>query len=79
MKTYTFVEKEKQQAALKFLMDEVLTYPKWLFDTEVGQYTYLSATLRSESKKMHPLKSLKNAQAYILLGFTRQYPPNAYD
>ena len=27
VKTYTFVEKEKQQAALKFLMDEVLTYP----------------------------------------------------
>ena len=40
VKTYTFVEKEKQQASLKFLMDEVLTYPKWLFDTEVGQYTY---------------------------------------
>ena len=28
VKTYTFVEKEKQQASLKFLMDEVLTYPK---------------------------------------------------
>ncbi len=41
IKTYTFVEKEKQQAALKFLLNEVLTYPKWLFDTEVGQYTYL--------------------------------------
>ena len=27
-KTYTFVEKEKQQAALKFLLDEVLTYPE---------------------------------------------------
>lgn len=34
-KTYTFVEKEKQQAALKFLLDEVLCYPKWLFDPEV--------------------------------------------
>jgi hypothetical protein len=39
--TYTFVEKEKQQAALKFLLDEVLCYPKWLFDPEVAQYTYL--------------------------------------
>ena len=75
-KTYTFVEKEKQQAALKFLLDEVLTYPKWLFDTEVGEYTYL---LRNT-----PLGVVENAPSVeecpILypLGFAGQQPPDAY-
>lgn len=68
MKTYTFVEKEKQQAALKFLMDEVLTYPKWLFDTEVGQYTYLLRNTPIGKQENAPTQILKNAQAYILFG-----------
>ena len=74
VKTYTFVEKEKQQAALKFLMDEVLTYPKWLFDTEVGQYTYLLRNTPIGKQENAPTQILKNAQAYILwdlLGNTR--------
>ena len=74
VKTYTFVEKEKQQASLKFLMDEVLTYPKWLFDTEVGQYTYLLRNTPIGKQENAPTQILKNAQAYILwdlLGNTR--------
>ena len=73
-KTYTFVEKEKQQAALKFLLNEVLTYPKWLFDTEVGQYTYLLRNTPIGKQENAPTQILKNAQAYILwdlLGNTR--------
>ena len=65
-RTYTFVEKEKQQASLKFLMDEVLTYPKWLFDTEVGQYTYL---LRNT-----PIGKQENAPTQILDVYKRQSP-----
>ncbi len=73
-KTYTFVEKEKQQAALKFLLDEVLTYPKWLFDTEVGEYTYLLRNTPLGVVENAPTQVLKNAQSYILwdlLGNTR--------
>lgn len=66
VKTYTFVEKEKQQAALKFLLDEVLTYPAWLFDTEVGQYTYLLRNTPVGPQENAPTQILKNAQAYIL-------------
>lgn len=65
-KTYTFVEKEKQQAALKFLLDEVLTYPKWLFDTEVGEYTYLLRNTPLGVVENAPTQVLKNAQSYIL-------------
>lgn len=66
VKTYTFVEKEKQQAALKFLLDEVLAYPTWLFDTEVGQYTYLLRDTPNGIQENAPTQILKNAQAYIL-------------
>ena len=66
VKTYTFVEKEKQQASLQFLMDEVLTYPKWLFDTEVGEYTYLLRNTPLGQQESAPTQVLKNAQAYIL-------------
>lgn len=65
-KTYTFVEKEKQQAALKFLLDEVLTYPEWLFDTEVGEYTYLLRKTPLGVVENAPTQVLKNAQSYIL-------------
>lgn len=65
-KTYTFVEKEKQQAALKFLTDQVLTYPKWLFDTEVGEYTYLLRNTPLGVVENAPTQVLKNAQSYIL-------------
>ena len=64
-KTYTFVEKEKQQAALKFLLDEVLCYPKWLFDPEVAQYTYLLRNTPLEVVENAPTQVLKNAQSYI--------------
>lgn len=65
-KTYTFVEKEKQQAALKFLLEQVLTYPKWLFDTEVGEYTYLLRSTPLGVVENAPTQVLKNAQSYIL-------------
>ena len=59
---------------MKFLTDEVLTYPKWLFDTEVGKYTYLLRNTPVGQQENRPTQILKNAQAYILwdlLGNTR--------
>ena len=66
VKTFTFVEKEKQQEALQFLLDEVLCYPKWLFDTEVAQYTYLLRNTPVGVQENSPSLILKNAQAYVL-------------
>lgn len=65
-KTYTFVEKDRQKAAMQFLIDEVLTYPKWLFDTETGQYTYLLRNTPLGVTENAPSLVLKNAQSYIL-------------
>lgn len=66
VKTYTFVEKSRQKEALRFLIDQVLTYPAWLFDTEVGQYTYLLRDTPNGVQENAPAQILKNAQAYIL-------------
>ena len=65
-KTYTFVEKEKQQASLKFLLDEALCYPKWLFDAEVGDYTYLLKDTPLGIVENAPTQVLKNAQFYLM-------------
>lgn len=66
MKTYTFVEKKKQKEALQFLLDEVLTYPEWLFSTEAGEYTYLLKNTPLGVQENAPVQVLKNEQAYIL-------------
>lgn len=66
VKTYTFVEKEIQRESLDFLINEVLTYPQWLFDTEVAQYTYLLRDTPNGPQENAPTQILKNAQAYIL-------------
>lgn len=65
-KGYIFVEKERQKQALQFLIDEVLTYPKWLFDTEVGQYTYLLRNTPLGVVENAPSLVLKNAQSFII-------------
>lgn len=65
-KTFTFVEKQRQKAATQFLLDEVLCYPKWLFDIDLSDYTYLRKDTPLGVVENSPNKILKNAQAYIL-------------
>ena len=65
VKTYTFVEKEKQEAALDFLLDEVLCYPRWLFDTEISDYTFLLRKNPNGVIEYAPNQILKNTQGYI--------------
>lgn len=63
---FTFVEKEKQRAALQFLMDEVLTYPKWLFGTSLTNSTYLQRVTPLGTEEQHPHLVLRNQQNYVL-------------
>lgn len=65
VKTYTFVEKEKQAASLDFLLNEVLCYPKWLFDTEISDYTFLLRKNPNGIVEYSPSQILKNTQGYI--------------
>lgn len=65
-KTYTFVEKEKQKAAAQFLIDQVLDYPAWLFDTPLSDYTYILKSTPVGSLEQSPNVLYKNALSYIL-------------
>lgn len=64
-KTFTYVEKEKQKAATQFLLDEVLCYPEWLFNTPLSDYTFLLKKTPLGVVENSPNKILKNAQGYI--------------
>lgn len=65
VKTYTYVEKEKQEASLDFLLNEVLCYPRWLFDTEIFDYTFLLRKNPTGVIEYAPSQILKNTQGYI--------------
>ena len=65
IKTYTYVEKEKQEASLDFLLNEVLCYPRWLFDTEISDYTFLLRKNPTGVIEYAPSQILKNTQGYI--------------
>lgn len=66
LKTYTFVEKERQKDAVQFLIDDVLTYPEWLFGAEVTDYTYFLRNTPMGVVEEHPNFFLRNQQNYIL-------------
>lgn len=65
-KTFTYVPKERQHMALRFLMDNALTTPTWLFDNSLSDYTFLQKTTPLGVVEQAPTQVLKNAQAYIL-------------
>lgn len=65
-KTFTFVEKEKQRAALKFLLDEYITYPEWLFNTPISDYTYILKDTPVGVFEQSPNLLYKNALNYLL-------------
>ena len=64
--SFHFVEKNKQREALQFLLDEVLSEPKWLFDTPLSKLTYLQRKTPLGVEEQQPFYILKNQQNYIL-------------
>ena len=65
-KTYEFVEKERQKDAVQFLLDDVLSYPEWLFGAEVTEYTYFLRNTPLGVVEEHPHFFLRNQQNYVL-------------
>jgi hypothetical protein len=63
---YTFVEKEKQQAALQFLLDEALTDPQWLFGAAINRYVFPTVGTPDGFQENAPSLVLKNIHSYIL-------------
>lgn len=65
-KTFTYVPHDKQKNAMEFLLDNVLTFPKWLFANGLSDYTFLRKDTPLGVIERAPTQVLKNAQAYLL-------------
>jgi len=64
--TFTHVPKERQQQALNFLIEHALTYPRWLFGNDLGNYVFLQKGTPNGVVEQAPTQVMKNAIAYIL-------------
>lgn len=65
VKTFTFVPKEKQREAVKFLIDNVFSAQDWLFNTDLSNYTFLNRDTPHGVIEYSPSQIFKNAQAYL--------------
>ena len=65
LKTYTYVEKERQKEALQFLLDEVFTYPEWLFGADITKYSYILRNTPVGVMEQHPFISYRNQYNYM--------------
>jgi hypothetical protein len=63
---FTYVEASRQREALQFLMNQVLCFPRWLFDTPLTRQMLIPKTTPAGTKEQDPLYLLKNQQNYIL-------------
>lgn len=63
--SYVYVPKSIQQRAVNYLIDNVLSYPEWLFDNEVYNYVYPVKDSPKGYRGYSALSSYKNIQSYI--------------
>lgn len=66
VQSFTFVEKEKQKEAVRFLNEEVLCMPEWLFGNDIRKFTFLNRETPNGRIEQSPTVLLKNAQAFVL-------------
>lgn len=65
IQTFTYVEKERQQDALQFLLEEIFTYPDWLFNAPITNYTYLLKDTPVGLVEQNPNLAFKNQLNYV--------------
>ena len=65
LQTYTYVEKERQKDAVQFLLDEVFTYPEWLFGADITKYSYMLRNTPVGVMEQHPHISYCNQYNYM--------------
>ena len=63
---YGHVEKQRHKAAVKFLIDNVLSYQDWLFGSDLSKQIYPLRKTPLGTTEQEPQMLLKNQQNYIL-------------
>lgn len=64
--TYTHVERDRQKAAVEFILKNVFEDTDWLFDSDVTRYTYLVLNSPIGRIENAPVYLLNNARSYVL-------------
>lgn len=65
LQTFTYVEKDRQKEAVQFLLDEIFTYPAWLFNAPITNYTYLLKDTPVGLVEQNPNLAFKNQLNYV--------------
>lgn len=66
LKTFTYVEKDRQKEAVQFLLEEIFTYPAWLFNDSITHYTYLLKNTPVGLVEQNPNLAFKNQLNYMI-------------
>jgi hypothetical protein len=64
-KSYEFVPKEMQKKSVRYLIDNVIDYPGWLFGDKLYDYVYPVKDSPAGYREYNPFASYKNIQSYI--------------
>lgn len=65
-KSTIFVPRERQKRAVKYLVDQVITYPTWLFGDQLFNYVYPVKESPAGYQEYNPFVTYKNMQSFIL-------------
>ncbi len=65
-KSYVFVPREMQKQSVRYLIDNVITYPEWLFGHNLYDYVYPVKDSPAGYREYSAFSSYTNAQSYVL-------------
>lgn len=64
-KSYDYVPHDMQKKAVRYLIDNVITYPKWLFGDKMYDYVYPIKESPVGYREYSPFATYKNMQSYV--------------
>jgi hypothetical protein len=65
-KSYVFVSRDMQKRSVRYLIDQVITYPAWLFSDKLFNYVYPVKEAPTKYQEYSPFAIYKNMQSYII-------------
>ncbi|WP_321480841.1 zinc-dependent metalloprotease [uncultured Bacteroides sp.] len=65
-KSYIFVPRKIQKRAVQYLVDQVITYPKWLFGDKLFNYVYPIKNSPNGYREQNPFVNYNNIISYVL-------------
>ena len=64
--SYVFVSRDMQKKSVRYLIDQVITYPAWLFSDKLFNYVYPVKEAPTKYQEYSPFAIYKNMQSYII-------------